>query len=183
MIYNKLLPQTLRPQPASSGMRPDNQPILTDTQRQVPQLRWVDGFSRLLDTRFKIPGTDIRFGLDFLIGLLPVGGNLITLGMSGTLVATMARHGASPLLVARMLFNVALDAIVGAVPVLGNIFDLVYKANYRNAELMREYYEEGRHRGSVWPVLLGILVTVLVIAGLLVWVAVWLLGAVWAVVT
>ncbi len=165
------------------GMHTKDHPIFTESQRRVPQLRWVDGFSRLLDTKFRIPGTDVRFGLDFLIGLLPVGGNLITLGMSGTLVATMARHGASPMLVARMLINVALDAIVGAVPILGNVFDLFYKANYRNAQLMTEYYEEGKHRGSVWPVILGVLVTLLVVAGLMIWLAVWLLGALWSLIS
>ncbi len=146
-----------------------NAPIFTDEQRNVPQLKMVDGFSRLLDTKFKIPGTDIRFGLDFLLGLIPGAGDLVSLGMSGVLITTMAKHGASPQLAARMLFNVALDALVGTIPVLGNIFDLIYKANYRNAVLMREYYEEGRHTGSVWPVVLGVVITLLVIFMMVVW--------------
>lgn len=148
-----------------------NAPIFTDAQRNVPQLKMVDGFSRLLDTKFKIPGTDIRFGLDFLLGLVPGAGDLVSLGMSGVLVTTMAKHGASPRLAARMLFNVALDALVGTIPILGNIFDLVYKANYRNAVLMREYYEEGRHTGSVWPVVMGVIVTLLAI----------FIGVIWAI--
>ncbi|WP_116107708.1 DUF4112 domain-containing protein [Lewinella sp. IMCC34191] len=147
-------------------------PILTDQQRAIPQLRWVDTFSRVLDTKFRIPGTDIRFGLDFILGLVPGAGDMLSLGMSGTLVATMARHGASPKLVARMLVNVFLDAIVGSVPVLGNIFDLVYKANYRNAELMREYYEEGKHTGSVWPVVIAVIVAILVFMVILVWITI-----------
>ncbi|THH39962.1 DUF4112 domain-containing protein [Neolewinella litorea] len=149
--------------------QPDH-PILTEAQRSVPQLQWVDTFSRVLDTKFRIPGTGVRFGLDFILGLVPGAGDILSLGMSGTLVATMARHGASPRLVARMLVNVVLDAFVGSVPVLGNIFDLFYKANYRNAELMREYYEEGRHRGSVWPVVLAVIVSILILMILLVWV-------------
>jgi hypothetical protein len=146
-----------------------NAPIFTDEQRNVPQLKMVDGFSRLLDTKFRIPGTDIRFGLDFLLGLIPGAGDLVSLGMSGVLITTMAKHGASPRLAAKMLFNVALDALVGTIPVLGNIFDLVYKANYRNAVLMREYYEEGRHSGSVWPVVLGVVVMLLVIFVFVIW--------------
>lgn len=144
-------------------------PIFTEEQRTIPQLAWVDGFSRLLDTKFRIPGTDIRFGADFILGLIPGAGDLLSLAMSGVLVATMAQHGASPRLVAKMLFNVSLDALVGTIPVLGNIFDLVYKANYRNAVLMREYYEVGKHRGSVWPVVLAVVVMILVIAGLILW--------------
>jgi len=81
----------------------------------------------------------------------------------------MAKNGASGMLVARMLFNVALDALVGTIPILGNIFDLVYKANYRNAVLMREYYGEGEHTGSVWPVVVGVVVTIIVIFFLMIW--------------
>ena len=154
----------------------NNAPIFTDEQRNVPQLKMVDGFSRLLDTKFKIPGTDIRFGLDFLLGLVPGAGDLVSLGMSGVLVTTMAKHGASPRLAARMLFNVALDALVGTIPILGNIFDLIYKANYRNAVLMREYYEEGKHSGSVWPVVLGVIITMVVIVALVVWVLASMIG-------
>ncbi|MEO0733877.1 MAG: DUF4112 domain-containing protein [Bacteroidota bacterium] len=150
-------------------MSAPTQQILTDQQLAVPQLRWVDGFSQLLDTKFRIPGTDIRFGLDFLLGLIPGAGDVLSLGMSGLLVATMARHGASPRLVARMLLNVGLDALVGTVPILGNIFDLFFKANYRNAVLMREYYGEGRHTGSIWPVVLGVIITILFILGLILW--------------
>lgn len=154
-------------------------PILTEDQRAVPQLRWIDGFSRLLDTKFRIPGTDMRFGLDFLLGLVPGAGDIISLGMSGILVATMAKNGASPMLAARMLVNVALDAIVGTIPIIGNIFDLVYKANYRNAVLMREYYQEGQHQGSVWPVVVGVVVGIAVIFVLTIWAAVAMISWLW----
>ena len=85
---------TRNPQPAPMEQRSQNAPIFTDLQREVPQLEWVDGFSRLLDTKFRIPGTDIRFGVDFLLGLFPGAGDLISFGFSGVLVTTMARHGA-----------------------------------------------------------------------------------------
>ncbi|MGB3800235.1 MAG: DUF4112 domain-containing protein [Lewinella sp.] len=153
-----------------------DQPILTERQLEVPQLRWVDTFSRALDTKFRIPGTDIRFGLDFILGLVPGAGDLLSMGMSGTLVATMARHGASPRLVARMVVNIVLDAVVGSVPIIGNIFDLVYKANYRNAKLMREYYDEGKHTGSVWPVVLGVVAAVLIAMVLVVWLTIAIFG-------
>ena len=159
--------------------RSQNAPIFTDLQREVPQLEWVDGFSRLLDTKFRIPGTDIRFGVDFLLGLFPGAGDLISFGFSGVLVTTMARHGASPLLALKMLFNVALDALVGTIPVLGNIFDLLYKANYRNAVLMKEYYDEGEHTGSVWPAVLTVIIGLLFIFGMLIWGLISLFGVVW----
>lgn len=138
----------------------------------MPQLQWVDTYSRVLDTKFRIPGTDIRFGADFILGLLPGVGDMLSLGASGVLVATMARHGASPLLVLRMLINVALDATIGSVPLIGNVFDLFYKANARNAELMREYYEEGRHQGSVWPVVLMVIAVLIGLMILIGWIVV-----------
>lgn len=144
------------------------------------ELDWVDRFTGVLDTKFVIPGTKIRFGLDFLLGLLPGIGDTISLGFSGLLIATMAKHGASPRLVVRMLMNVLVDAVVGTFPFLGNVFDLFFKANSRNLDLMREYYVEDKHQGSVWPVLLmvvGVIVgaMVLVIGG-----AFWTLGWLWS---
>lgn len=150
-------------------------PVYKEDKPIAPELGWVDSASRLLDTKFRIPGTDIRFGADFLLGLIPGVGDLISYAFSSILVLTMARHGASPRLAAKMLLNVGLDAAVGSVPVLGNIFDLVYKANVRNVELMHEYYAEDKHRGSIWPVVLMVIVGLVVILGVLLWV-------VWAVV-
>lgn len=151
-------------------MHTPDHPILTEQQRNVPQLKWVDNFSRVLDTKFRIPGTSMRFGLDFILGLVPGAGDVLSLGLSGTLIATMARHGASPLLVTRMLINVTLDAVIGSVPLLGNLFDLVYKANYRNAKLMKEYYEEGKHTGSVWPLVLTVIGVVILLMFLVGWI-------------
>ncbi|MGB7345277.1 MAG: DUF4112 domain-containing protein [Pirellulaceae bacterium] len=139
----------------------DDQLILTPQQREAsPQLRWVDGVTRLLDTKFRIPGTQTRFGADFLLGLVPGLGDVISMGFSGMLLATMAKNGASGRVVARMLVNVALDTVIGSIPVLGNLFDLYFKANTRNLVLMREYYEHDKHRGSAWPVVAGVIVAV-----------------------
>lgn len=124
----------------------------------LPAMRWVDQTSRLLDTKFRIPGTQIRFGVDFLLGLLPGAGDGLSLAMSGVLIATMAKNGASSRLVLRMLGNVVVDAIVGTIPIAGNVFDLFFRANIRNLDLMREYYVEGKHQGRAWPMLLAIFV-------------------------
>lgn len=140
-----------------------NAPVLTEEQRQIPQLRWIDGFGRLLDTRYRIPGTQVRFGLDFLLGLIPGAGDIIGLGMSGVLILTMARYGASGRLVAKMIGNVALDTLIGSIPLLGDLFDLVYKSNYRNLKLLREHYHEGEHEGSAQPIIIGALVGLLLL--------------------
>ncbi|TWU16649.1 DUF4112 domain-containing protein [Allorhodopirellula heiligendammensis] len=139
------------------------------TDKKMEAMRWVDGTSNLLDAKYRIPGTRIRFGLDFLMGLVPGAGDAVSLGFSGLLIATMAKNGASLRLILLMLGNVILDAVVGAVPILGNLFDLVFRANIRNARLMREHYEQGKHHAHPWPILLGIAILVVsVFAGLLV---------------
>ncbi len=154
-----------------------DEPILTQAQRAAsPELRWVDGFSRLLDTRFRIPGTKIRFGADFLMGLIPGVGDVVSMGFSAVLIVTMAKNGASARLVVQMLLNVLLDTIVGTVPILGNVFDLFYKANYRNAVLMREYYDQNKHRGSAWPLIVGVAVGLLLLLALTIWLLVILVG-------
>lgn len=134
-----------------------------DSSPTSSQLAIVDKATDLLDTKFVIPGTNLRFGADFLLGLVPGVGDAISLGISGLLIATMAKHGASGKLVARMLANVGLDALVGTIPLAGNAFDLVFKANTRNVELMRQYYEEDRHKGSVWPVVFGVVLVMTLI--------------------
>ena len=154
-----------------------DEPIFTQSQRAAsPELRWVDGVSRLLDTRFRIPGTKIRFGGDFLMGLIPGVGDVVSMGFSAVLIATMAKNGASARLVLQMLLNVLLDTVVGTVPILGNVFDLFYKANYRNAVLMREYYDQNKHRGSVWPLIAGVAIVLLLWLALTIWLLVILLG-------
>ncbi len=122
-------------------------------------LKWLDTVSDLLDTRYRIPGTNIRFGADFLLGLIPGAGDALTFGISGLLVLVMARKGASGMVLFKMIGNIVLDVIVGAIPILGDLFDLGYKANRRNLHLMEEHYKEGRHQGSAWgPVILVALV-------------------------
>jgi len=73
---------------------------------------------------------------------------------------------------------VLLDAVVGTVPIAGNLFDLFYKANYRNLELMREHYNEGKHSGSVWPIMLGVVAFIGAVFAALVVLLIWLASAV-----
>jgi hypothetical protein len=92
--------------------------------------------ANLLDTRFTIPGTRIRFGLDPLLGLVPGFGDTISLILSLVIVAEARDRGVGMAVIARMIFNCALDWLVGLVPVVGDVFDLFYKANVRNLRLL-----------------------------------------------
>ncbi|WP_180754480.1 DUF4112 domain-containing protein [Hymenobacter sp. DG01] len=142
---------------------------------QDERLRWVERISRLLDSQFQVPGTTWRFGLDPLMGLIPVVGGLPSLALSGVLILTILRHGASGSLVIRMVLNVVLDAVIGAIPVVGNLFDFAYKANNRNVELLRRHYAEGKYQGSGKGLIVLITCVLLMIFGLIFW-GLWALG-------
>lgn len=142
--------------------------------KSIARLR---GLAKLMDAQFKIPGTDIRFGLDGLLGLIPGAGDLSTFAVSGYMVMILAQNGASGFVLARMVFNILIDALFGSIPLLGDIFDVYFKANLRNIKLMEEHYVQGRHRGGAWKVIVPVLFFVLVIIGLIIW-GVWSLIAV-----
>lgn len=143
-----------------------------------PDFGWLDTLSSLMDSRFRVPGTSIRFGLDFIIGLFPGVGDFAGLAISGILVIGMARHGASGRVVAKMLGNILLDALAGLIPILGDLFDLSFKANRRNIALLREHYQEGRHQGNAWGVLIGAALLVLLALSAFAWLAIWAVSSV-----
>lgn len=104
-------------------------------------LRSLERLASLMDDRFRIPGTPIRLGLDGLVGLVPGVGDLAT-GLVGLYVIYLAhQQGAPPALLARMLGNVAADAVIGSVPVLGDLFDFGFKSHRRNVKLLRRHLE------------------------------------------
>ncbi len=117
--------------------------------RQFMSLRAVEKITNLLDSKFKIPGTKISFGLDPILGLIPVLGDAISYLVSGLLIFTMYRHGANKRLVIRMTLNSTLDALIGSIPVFGTIFDIWFKSNKRNLKLLQEYYFERKHKDDV----------------------------------
>jgi len=127
----------------------------------------LDVLAKLMDSQFKIPGTNIRFGLDPLIGLVPGAGDFVTFLISGYMMTILAKNGASGFVLARMTLNILIDALVGSIPLLGDVFDVAFKANRRNMKLMHEHYVEGRHKGGAWKVVVPLLfILLLVIIGL-----------------
>lgn len=106
-------------------------------------VKHAEQLATLLDDAFRIPGTNLRFGWDSVIGLVPGVGDAATLVISLAPVATAWKLGASRWLLARMLLNVGVDATIGAIPVAGDLFDLFFKANRRNMRLLQ------RHRSTI----------------------------------
>lgn len=106
----------------------------------------IDALARLLDTAFILPGTNIRFGLDALIGLVPGVGDIITTAMSLYIVHEAHQLGAPGHLVMRMISNVTLDGIFGAVPLVGDAFDVVWRSNRRNMRLLQAWLDREDRR-------------------------------------
>lgn len=120
-------------------------PSVSSDRRRVEALqRWAG----VLDAAFRIPGTGIRFGLDALIGLVPGAGDAVTGLFSVAIVLQAARMGLPRVVIARMVFNSLLDLLVGAIPFLGDIFDVAWKANLRNVTLLDRFVREGRRAPS-----------------------------------
>ena len=113
---------------------------LTREQR----LARLDALAKLLDIAFIVPGTNIRYGIDGIIGLIPVVGDIITTAISLWLVREARELGAPWHITVRMLGNVALDGVVGAVPLLGDAFDVMFRANVRNVQLLRRWIDKPR---------------------------------------
>lgn len=109
------------------------------TLSRAQRVARIDALATLLDTAFVIPGTNIRFGVDALIGLVPGIGDLISTALSLFIVREARALGAPRLLVARMLANVALDGLVGVVPLMGDVFDVAFRANRRNIALLQKH--------------------------------------------
>jgi hypothetical protein len=95
-----------------------------------------------MDSRFRIPGTNVRFGLDGIFGLIPGLGDTVTVLPAAYLIMSAQRLGASKWLIARMAGNVGIDMIVGAIPLVGDLFDIGFKANRRNVALLRRHLDE-----------------------------------------
>jgi hypothetical protein len=99
----------------------------------------------LLDSAFVVPGTNIRFGLDAIVGLFPGIGDFLTSLVSLYIVHEARQLGAPAHLLVRMIANIAIDGIVGSAPLAGDIFDVMWRANRRNMALL---YEHLRNQGE-----------------------------------
>ena len=143
-----------------------------------PALNQLRRLAKLMDAQFSIPGTQYRFGLDGIIGLIPGAGDLATFAVSGYMLVIMAQNGASGFVLARMALNILVDAAIGSIPLLGDLFDFAFKANTRNLRLMEEHYTEGRHRGSALKIVIPVLIVLLALIAFIVWGVYQLLAAI-----
>lgn len=110
----------------------------------------------------------MRVGLDALLGLLPGGGDVVGGAVSAYAIFAAAKLGAPASVIARMTLNVGIDALVGTVPLLGDLFDASWKANRKNVDLLEQYVQQPQKvkRGSMAVVVVAILAIVLILVGM-----------------
>lgn len=109
-------------------------------QSRRERIERLDRLATLLDTAFVVPGTNIRFGADALIGLVPGIGDSVTTALAAWIVYEAHRLGVPRRVLIRMIGNVAIDGMVGAVPLFGDLFDVAFRANRRNVKILREHF-------------------------------------------
>jgi hypothetical protein len=138
------------------------------------RLAQARALAKLLDRAFRIPGTNITFGLDPILGLIPGGGDLAGAVFSGWLIMLGSRMGLPRHILMRMIANVAIDTVGGSIPLIGDLFDVAWKSNIRNLELLEQFANSPSGSGrlvSKGMVIAAIaVVTLLVIGGI--WVSV-----------
>jgi hypothetical protein len=133
-------------------------------------LERLDKFSRFTDSSIGLPFTRFKIGIEAIIGLVPGIGDLIGLIMSGYVLLEAQRAGASSKVKRQMLRNIGIDFVGGLIPVVGDAFDAIYKANTRNTRLLRNYLNEQLAiepppATFPWKVLVGLSVLFAVVIG------------------
>lgn len=122
----------------------------------------------LLDGTFRVPGTRFRFGLDPIIGLVPAVGDLVSGGVGLYLITRALQFRLPMIVVARMVLNSLLDFVVGAVPILGDLFDFAFRSNARNMRLFEEYVSDPeRGTGDQWLFFVALLAVLIGVIWLL----------------
>lgn len=105
----------------------------------MERLDWIAWFT---DSAIRVPGTNRTIGADGVLSFVPGAGTLVGTGISLYVLGEAVRHGAPPAVLTRMGLNIAADTVLGAIPVVGFLFDMGFKANQRNCNLLRQHLVE-----------------------------------------
>ena len=144
--------------------RPKNNDITTALHlSHAPRLKRMRQLSQLLDGAIVIPGTKRRIGLDPILGLIPGGGDTVSAALSAYIVIEAAQMGLPRAALMRMVTNIAIDTVVGAVPVLGDIFDVFSKANLRNMQIVESHAQAPAPSAKTDRLFIGLLIAGLII--------------------
>ena len=150
-------------------------------RRQLGSNEHLEYVAALLDDMFRVPGTNIRFGLDAIIGWVPGIGDSLAGIASFLIVFASWQRGVPSVTLVRMVANVALETTLGAIPLVGDIFHIAWKANRRNYRLLlREREQPGQNRKRDWKFLIVILLAAVVAIGIPIVIVFWVLHRIFA---
>lgn len=143
--------------------------------------RDAEKFAHWMDSRFKIPGTDIRFGIDPIISLVPGAGDWLSGVLACYFILLGVKAGVAKSVLFRMGTNIFIDILIGSIPIIGDIFDVGWKANKRNAGLLQQY--QSNRRGTetqskvvLWTIAVVLFLVIIALLVMLGWLLVWLIG-------
>lgn len=153
---------------ASGNVRSVEAADVAAMRRRLRYLAW------LLDSSIPVPGTRYSIGLDPLVGLVPILGDLLGVAIASYIVHQAARLGAPRIVLLRMALNIGIDGVIGIVPLAGDLFDAAWKANQRNVRLLDAWLDEprkteraSRRLGALLAVVLAAGVALLAVAAFL----------------
>lgn len=155
---------------ASSVAQKVHIPEVIEPDEKLPQdLVALRRFAHVMDEAFEVPGTRIRVGLDALLGLIPGVGDVIGAVLSTWIIAGALRHRVPARVIVRMVLNVVVDLLFGAVPVAGDVFDFLFEENMRNMRLLEAHRDRRRapRSGREIALILAAIVAFLVLLALL----------------
>ena len=147
-----------------------------------PQRFWLAKFlADWLDQRFTIPGTSIRIGLDPILGLIPGIGDMIANLAGSAIILIAAQYRLPKIVLLRMGLNVALNAMIGAIPVFGDIFSIWFRSNVKNAQLLERYVgtEARVSNFSNWIFVIAVIGGIILLLIAILLVTVWVLKRLW----
>jgi len=161
MIPNRPVKPSSEAKPLEGEVLPPETPAEREARERLRFIAW------LLDSSIPLPGTRFTIGVDALIGLIPLLGDLIGVLASSYILTEAHRLGVGRAVLLRMAFNVAVEGVVGIVPFLGDVFDAAWKANVRNVRLLEAWSARPHRveRGSRWLVAALIAATVFLVFG------------------
>jgi hypothetical protein len=148
---------------------------------ETDAVRLAKFLAELLDQRFTIPGTSIRIGLDPIISLIPGIGDLIANLTGSVILVIAAQLGIPKVVLVRMGINIAMNTIIGAVPIFGDIISIWFRSNVKNVDLLERSLRRGTKRATVndWLFVIALIVGLLVLLVGIVFAAVWLFKQLW----
>ncbi len=141
-----------------------SKPVLITNESDDARLAGARMLAKLMDTAFEIPGTGIKVGLDPLLGLLPGIGDAISSAIGGYIVMVASQMGVPRAVIGRMMANLAIDMVIGVVPLVGDMLDVAWKANVKNVRLLEQALADPQaaRRSSRW-VLVGVAFAVILL--------------------